>query len=94
MTSWRATQAKAQFSAVLDKAEAEGPQLVERRKKRFVLMTEEELARRTQISVGLSAPSGADASGKRLWDALRCPPKDGVDVEFPRLKWKPRKVEF
>ena len=94
MANWRATQAKAQFSAVLDKAEAEGPQLVERRKKKFVLMTEEELARRTRSAVGLSAPAGGDTSGKRLWDALRCAPKDGSDVEFPRLKWKPRKVKF
>ena len=92
MASWAVAEAKAKFSAVLDKAEIEGPQLVERRKKRFVLMTEEELARRTRTSVG--APAGMEGSGKRLWDALRCPPEDGVDVEFPRLKWKPRKVEF
>jgi hypothetical protein len=87
-------EAKAKFSAVLDKAENEGPQLVERRKKRFVLMTEEELARRTQVSPSVSAPVEGETSGKRLWDALRCAPKDGIDVEFPRLKWKPRKVEF
>jgi hypothetical protein len=94
MTHWAVAEAKAKFSAVLDKAESEGPQLVERRKKRFVLMTEEELTRRTRASVAGSVPGANDASGKRLWDALRCPPEDGVDVEFPRLKWKPRKVEF
>jgi hypothetical protein len=94
MANWAVAEAKAKFSAVLDKAESEGPQLVERRKKRFVLMTEEELARRTRVSVAASAPVAGDTSGKRLWDALRCPPEDGVDVEFPRLKWKPRKVEF
>jgi hypothetical protein len=94
MAAWGATQAKAKFSAILDKAESEGPQLVERRKKRFVLMTEDDLARRTRVSVGTGAAATGETSGKRLWDALRCLPEDGVDVEFPRLKWKPRKVEF
>jgi hypothetical protein len=94
MANWAVAEAKAKFSAVLDKAESEGPQLVERRKKRFVLMTEEELARRTRVSATVGAPVVGETSGKRLWDALQCAPKDGVDVEFPRLKWKPRKVEF
>jgi hypothetical protein len=94
MANWAVAEAKARFSAVLDRAESEGPQLVERRKRRFVLMTEEELARRTQAAVGVSAPVEGETSGKRLWDALRCPPEDRGDVEFPRLKWKPRKVEF
>jgi hypothetical protein len=94
MTNWAVAEAKAKFSAVLDRAENEGPQLVERRKRRFVLMTEEELTRRTHASGSVSAPTERGPSGKRLWDALRCPPEDGVDVEFPRLKWKPRKVEF
>jgi prevent-host-death family protein len=93
MASWAVAEAKAKFSEVLDKAENEGPQLVERRKKKFVLMTEGELARRTRVSVAES-PVGGETSGKRLWDALRCPPEDGVDVQFPRLKWKPRKVQF
>jgi hypothetical protein len=94
MANWAVAEAKAKFSAVLDRAENEGPQLVERRKTRFVLMTEEELARRTHASGSVSAPMEQGSSGKRLWDALRCPPEDGVDVELPRLKWKPRKVEF
>jgi hypothetical protein len=90
--AWRATQAKAQFSEVLDRAESEGLQVLERRKQRFVLMTEEELERRTHPIVEESAKGAT--SGKRLWDALRCPPEDGIDVEFPRLEWKPREVEF
>jgi hypothetical protein len=94
MANWAVAEAKAKFSAVLDKAENEGPQLVERRKKRFVLMTEEELVRRVRGSVVLSAPVAGETSGKRLWDALRSAPKDGVEVKLPRLKWKPRKVEF
>ena len=94
MANWAVAEAKARFSAVLDCAESEGPQLVERRKRRFVLMTEEELARRTQATAEAGALVKGETSGKRLWDALRCPQKDGVDMEFPRLKWKPRKVEL
>jgi Antitoxin Phd_YefM, type II toxin-antitoxin system len=94
MANWGVAEAKAKFSAVLDKAESEGPQLVERRRKRFVLMTEEELARRTWGYGAVGVPVVGETSGKRLWDALRCPPEDGVDVAFPRLQWEPRKVEF
>ncbi len=94
MASWAVAEAKAKFSAVLDRAEKEGPQLVERRKRRFVLMTEEELTRRTQIYAKTIVPRKGEASGKRLWDALRCAPSDGVDVEFPRLKSKARKVDL
>ncbi len=82
MASWAVADAKAKFSAVLDKAEHEGPQLVERRKRRFVLMTEEELARRTQVAARTSASAEGDTSGKRLWDALRCPPKDASMWSF------------
>ena len=39
MASWGAT--KAQFSAVLDRAETEGPQLVMRRKQEFYVLTKE-----------------------------------------------------
>ena len=91
MGTWGVAKAKAHFSAVLDKAESEGPQLVERRKKRFVLLTEQELAKRTGRVTSIESGPG---SGKALWDALRCPPEDGVDVKFPRLSWEPRKVKF
>jgi hypothetical protein len=91
MGTWGVAEAKAHFSAVLDKAETEGPQLMERRKKRFVLLTEEELARLTGAASSIGIGPG---SGKILWDALRCPPDDGVDVKFPRLAWEPRKVKF
>lgn len=94
MRSWGVAEAKARFSAVLDRAEHDGPQMVERRKMRFVLMTEEELVRRTHGPAKKKTSIRGETSGKRLWDALRCPPQDGVDVEFPRLKWKPRKVAF
>jgi hypothetical protein len=91
MGTWGVAKAKAHFSAVLDKAETEGPQLVERRKKRFVLLMEEELAKRSGAASSIGSGPG---SGKDLWNALRCPPEDGVDVKFPRISWEPRKVKF
>jgi hypothetical protein len=91
MTSWGATKAKAQFSEVLDKAETEGPQVVQRRKKRFIVLTEEELNRRT---AGIKTTKQGKTSGQLLWEALRPAPEDRVDYEFPRVNWTPRKVEF
>ena len=64
MTSWAVTKAKAQFSAVLDKAESEGPQIVERGERRFVVLTEEELARlRSPIGLDLGARSRHRVTG-------------------------------
>ena len=83
MTPWAATQAKAKFSEVLDKAETTGPQRIERRKKRFVLLTEELYAQRIQPTPTPPKPFLS------AWDALR--PTSGVlsDVDFPRLRTKP-----
>ncbi len=91
MANWGATKAKAQFSAVLDKAETEGPQVVQRRKKRFVVLTEEELNRRT---AGIEATKEGKTSGQILWEALRPAPEDRVDFEVPRVNWTPRKVDL
>ncbi len=95
MASWAVAEAKAKFSELIETAREQGAQEITRNGKLVgVLMTEEELARRTRVSPSVNAPVGGETSGKRLWDALRCAPKDGVDVEFSRLKWKPRKVEL
>jgi prevent-host-death family protein len=95
MTSWAVTKAKAQFSAVLDKAESEGPQIVERGERGFVVLTEEELARRTvQAQAPIEGQTAGRTSGQDLWDALRPAPEDRVDFEVPRLMWQPREVKF
>ena len=44
--TWAATEAKAKFSEVLDKAETSGPQYVTRRKREFVVLTREEHEKR------------------------------------------------
>lgn len=83
MANWGATQAKAKFSEVLDKAETTGPQRIERRKKRFVLLTEELYTQRVKHKPAQDKPFIS------AWDALR--PTSGVlsDADFPRLRSKP-----
>jgi hypothetical protein len=88
MTSWGATQAKAKFSEVLDKAETLGPQRIERRKKRFILLTEEQYAKHG------AKKSEAEKPFVSAWDALRPSSGEFFDVEFPRLHSKPRRVKF
>jgi hypothetical protein len=89
MAAWRATQAKAQFSAMLDAAESEGPQLVRRRKQCFVVTTEEEIERRLE-----EARKGKRKKFISAWDALRPSFAGRYDVEFPRLRSKARWVKF
>ena len=88
MASWGATEAKAKFSAVLDKAESEGPQLVRRRKREFYVMTREQMEERTGPTAGVEKPF------VNAWDALKPPFEERYDVEFPRIKGKPRSVNF
>lgn len=82
--TWAATQAKAKFSEVLDKAETEGPQVVRRRKREFYVLTREQLAT-YQAQNEKPFISG--------WDALA--PSSGVtfDLELPR-RHKARAAKF
>jgi hypothetical protein len=86
MAGWGVAQAKAQFSAVLDKAETEGPQLVKRRKREFYIVTKEQLAETKAVV--------SDKPFISAWDALRPSFNERYDVDFPRLKGKTRKVDF
>ncbi len=88
MTSWGATQAKANFSAVLDKAETEGPQLVTRRRREFYVLTRE------QMEASKQPASEQKKLFVSAWDALR--PSSGklFDVDLPRLRSKLRVVKF
>lgn len=85
--TWAATQAKAKFSEVLDKAEAEGPQLVRRRKQEFFVMTRAQHEATTRSSMAAEP----FVSG---WDALA--PSSGVlfDIEFPRSRSKAQAAKF
>jgi len=77
MTTWRATKAKAQFSAMLDKAENEGPQLVTRRNRVFDVLTKEQMT---------SSPSpDHEKPFVSACDALKPSSGELFDVDFPRL---------
>ena len=86
MGNWAVAEAKAKFSAVLDRAKAEGPQLVHRRKERFFVLTEEQLQAERSGS--------AEKAGESAWDALRPPRELRFDYEFPRTKGKARAAKF
>jgi Antitoxin Phd_YefM, type II toxin-antitoxin system len=87
MANWGVAQAKAQFSAVLDKAETEGPQLVRRRKREFYIVTKEQLAERTKAAA-------VEKPFVSAWDALRPSADLCFDYEFPRAKGKARAAKF
>jgi prevent-host-death family protein len=89
MATWQATKAKAQFSEVLDRAATEGPQLVRRRKQEFYVVTKEQL-----VSAGSQTPASEQKPFVSAWDALRPSSDELFDVDFPRLKSKPREIKF
>lgn len=88
MATWGVAKAKAQFSAVLDKAEKEGPQLVRRREREFYIVTKEQMDERGNPSSKKEKPFVS------AWDALRPSSGELFDVEFPRAKGKTRRVDF
>ncbi len=99
MTRWGATKAEENFSAVLDRAEIEGPQLIERRNQRFLLLTEEQFQNREGAHENPAAPTSDESNDTpkpfvSAWDLLR--PQDDclVDIEFPRSPGKVRAAEF
>ena len=67
--AWRAANAKAKFSELLDTAASEGPQLVRRRKETFVITTEAEIEKRLA-----EARAGKRQKFVSIWEALRLPP--------------------
>jgi hypothetical protein len=87
MAVWRVAEAKARLSEVLDRAETEGPQVVRRRKTEFHLLTREQLAER----YGAAPKVKPFVSG---WDALAPSSGELFDVDFPRLRSKPRAAKF
>jgi len=82
MTTWQATQAKAQLSAVMDRAASEGPQRLTRRGRgSFILVTEELWKKRT-------------APKENLADLLLNSPLRGSGIKIERIKGSLREVDF
>lgn len=88
--TWAVADAKARFSAVLDKAETEGPQVVRRRKRDFVVITREQLE-----SSGHDLQRTVGERGKRtLAEFFLHSPLRGSGVKIGHVKLEPRHVEF
>jgi hypothetical protein len=88
--TWAATQAKAKFSEILDKAETQGPQRIDRRKKRFILLTEEQFKKH-----GKKSATPAKKPFVSAWDALKPSFSERYDdIDFPRLHSTPRMAKF
>lgn len=88
--TWAATQAKAKFSEVLDKAETEGPQVVRRRKHEFVVITREEY---DALPKSAAASEGAKER-ESLVEFFRKSPAYGLNVDFKRVNLRRRKVKL
>ena len=82
MTTWQATKAKAQLSAVMDRAASEGPQRLSRRGRgTFILVTEEEWQKRTRPKENLA-------------DLLLNSPLRGSGIKIERVKGGLRDVNL
>jgi prevent-host-death family protein len=93
--TWAATQAKAKFSEVLDRAESEGPQVVRRRKHEFVLMKKEEYEALPKAARLLrNRKSRVPKEYENLAEFFRNSPLLNSEIELKRVKLKPRRVEF
>ncbi len=87
MSSWRAAEAKAKFSKMLDQAENAGPQLVRRRKQVFVITTEAEIERRLA-----QAKAGKRKKFISAWEALGAPGNVLDEKEFEEFSTALREI--
>lgn len=90
--TWAATQAKAKFSEVLDKAEAEGPQLVRRRKREFYVITKDEFESLRQRMKHLK--TAASGKPQNMAEFFRNSPLRDSGVDLERVKLSPRHIDF
>lgn len=82
MTTWQATKAKAQLSAVMDRAASEGPQRLTRRGRgNYILVTEDEWKKRTR-------------SQQNLADFLLNSPLRGSGIKLERMKGGFREIDL
>ena len=82
MTTWQATKAKAQLSAVMDRAASEGPQRLTRRGRgAYILVTEEEWKKRTR-------------SQQNLGDFLLSSPLRGSGIKIERIRGGFREIDL
>jgi prevent-host-death family protein len=90
--TWAATQAKAKFSEILDKAETEGPQLVRRRKREFYVMTKdafESLPHRVK-----HPKNSASRKPQNMAEFFRNSPLRDSGLDLERVQFSPRHIDF
>jgi prevent-host-death family protein len=92
--TWAATEAKAKFSEVLDRAEQEGPQIVRRRKHVYLIMTREEHDAAPEVAKLLRKNEPVPTKYQNLVEFFRNSPLAGIDLETKRPKLKPRHIEL
>ncbi len=82
MTTWQVTKAKAQLSAVMDRASSEGPQRITRRGHgNYILVTEEEWKKRTGLK-------------ESLGDFLLNSPLRGSGIKIERIRGGLREIDL
>jgi hypothetical protein len=92
--AWAATEAKAKFSEVLNKAETEGPQIVRRRKQEYLIMTKEEHEASPKVAKLLQQSSPVPKKYRNLAEFFRNSPLADSGADLDRVKLKPRHIEF
>jgi len=92
--AWAATEAKAKFSEVLDRAEAEGPQRILRRKREYLVMTKAEYDAASKVTRLLRDKKPVPAKYQNLADFFRNSPLAGTNIERARPRLKPRHIDL
>ena len=92
--NWAATQAKAKFSELLDRAEQEGPQIVRRRKQVYLLMTKAEYEAAPEIAKQLHKNRPVPQKHENLVEFFRSSPFSQNDLDPKRPKLKPRHIDL
>lgn len=93
--TWAATQAKAKFSEVLDRAETEGPQIVRRRKREYCVMTREAYeALPHDADDSKSSANRVAKKHENLAEFFRNSPLADLDTPLERVHLEPRHFDF
>jgi prevent-host-death family protein len=91
MRTWGVAQAKAQFSAVIEKAIREGPQAITKGGKDAVVIVSKREWRKLAESQNATPNTTKFISA---WDALKPSFDERYDIDFPRTEGTTRDVDF
>ncbi|WP_263373276.1 type II toxin-antitoxin system prevent-host-death family antitoxin [Granulicella aggregans] len=89
MGTWQAVDAEARFSALLDAAADEGPQVIRQKGRTFVIT-----AKQDQQEEPVKAAESEPKKFVSAWEALRPSFEDRFDLELPERDWQSRPVDL